>query len=109
MIVGKLELTIKINELPQPKPVENDEQEFKIDYDGRIILIIVKSKIGKKLTDTAGNYSQWIAPMSNDKPQSVYAGQLGHQTEQWFVLEKPNLQVFERKNKAETNSLVSTP
>mgnify|MGYP003623063532 CR=1 FL=1 len=95
MIAGKLEITIKINELPQSNIVENGWQQFEIDCDGRIISITVKPKIYKKLTDAASNYPQWVAAI---------AGKLGQQTDNGFVLEEPNIQVFERKPKAETTS-----
>lgn len=77
MIAGKLE--IKINELPKSNTVDNSWQKFEIDCDGRIISVTVKSKIYKKLTDAASNYLQWIGVMSNDKPRSVYAFNLGQQ------------------------------
>ncbi|MCC5618686.1 fertility inhibition FinO-like protein [Nostoc sp. CHAB 5836] len=95
MIVGKLEVAIKINELPQSNIVENGWQQFEIDCDGRVISITVKPKIWKKLTDAASNYPQWVAAI---------AGKLGQQTEYGFVLEEPNIQVFERKPKAEVVS-----
>ncbi|MHC5777058.1 fertility inhibition FinO-like protein [Nostoc sp.] len=97
MIAGKLEITIKINELPQSNIVENGWQQFELDCDDRIISITVKPKIWKKLTDAASNYPQWVAAI---------AGKLGQQTEHGFVLEEPNIQVFERKPKAETTSAV---
>ncbi len=97
MIAGKLEITIKINELPQSNIVENGWQQFEIDCDGRVISITVKPKIYKKLTDAASNYPQWVAAI---------AGKLGQQTDNGFVLEEPNIQVFERKPKAETTSAV---
>ncbi|WP_373529925.1 hypothetical protein [Nostoc sp.] len=101
MIARKLELTININELPKFITLENRWQQFEIDCDGRIVIVVVKSKIWKKLTQAASNYPQWVGAMSNDKPRSVYAGKLGQQTENGFVLEEPNIQVFERKPKAE--------
>ncbi|WP_373527646.1 hypothetical protein [Nostoc sp.] len=78
MIAGKLE--IKINELPKSNTVDNSWQQFDLDCDGCIIIITVKPKIYKKLTDAASNYLQWVRAMSNDKPRSVYAGKLGQQT-----------------------------
>ncbi|MFN6568188.1 fertility inhibition FinO-like protein [Dendronalium sp. ChiSLP03b] len=95
MIAGKLEVTIKINELPEAKTVENGWQQFEIDCDGRIISVTVKPKIYKKLTDAASYYPQWVAAI---------AGKLGQQTENGFVLSEPNIQVFERKPKAETTA-----
>ncbi|AUB43154.1 hypothetical protein COO91_09325 (plasmid) [Nostoc flagelliforme CCNUN1] len=42
--------------------------------------------------------------MFNDKPRSVYVGKLGQQTDNGFVLEEPNIQVFERKPKPKTTA-----
>ncbi|MBD2564095.1 fertility inhibition FinO-like protein [Nostoc sp. UIC 10607] len=95
MISGKLEVTIKINKLPEAKTAENNWQEFEIDCDERIINITVKPKIWKKLTDGASNYPQWVAAI---------AGKLGQQTENGFMLKEPSIQFFERKPKAETTS-----
>ncbi|MBN3908901.1 MAG: fertility inhibition FinO-like protein [Nostoc sp. NMS1] len=80
MITGKLEITTKINELPQAKILENSWQQFDIDCDGRIISVI-KPKVWKKLTDAASNCPQCIATITL---------QLGQQTDNRFVLDKPN-------------------
>lgn len=104
MIERKLEVTIKINELPQPKTVKKAWQQFDLDYDGRIRTITVKPKIYEKLADATSNYLQSISAMSNDKPPSVYAGKLGQQADNGFVLEEPNIQVFERKPKPEATA-----
>lgn len=93
MIAEKLEVTIKINELLEAKTVENNWQQFDIDCDGRIITVTVKPKIWKKLTDAATNYPQWVAAIT---------GKIGQSTEHGFILGEPNIQVFERKPKAET-------
>ncbi|PHM07794.1 fertility inhibition FinO-like protein [Nostoc sp. 'Peltigera malacea cyanobiont' DB3992] len=90
-------LTAGIAELPQSNVVENGWQQFEIDCDGCVISITVKPKIYKKLTDAASNYPQWVAAI---------AGKLGQQIDNGFVLEQPNIQVFERKPKAETTSAV---
>ncbi|MBD2731604.1 fertility inhibition FinO-like protein [Nostoc sp. FACHB-892] len=97
MIAGKLEITIKINELPQPKIIKNDWQQLDIDCDECIITIALKPKpkVYKKLTNAASNYLQWIAAI---------IGKPGQQTENGFVLEEPSIQVFESKPKAETTS-----
>ncbi|MHC5717666.1 MAG: hypothetical protein ACYTX0_37570 [Nostoc sp.] len=42
--------------------------------------------------------------MSNNKRRSVYAGKLGQQTDNGFMLEEPNIQVFERKPKPEATA-----
>jgi hypothetical protein len=90
MLQGKLELTIKINELPQAKTVENGWQQFHIDCDGRIVTGTVKPKVWKKLTDAQLNYPEWVAAIT---------GKMGEETENGFVLLEPNIQVFEKKPK----------
>lgn len=100
MISGKLEVTIKINELPQAKTVDNNWQQFGLDRDGRIISVTVKPKVCQKLNDAASNYPEWVA---------VIAGKLGQESEHGFgfVLEEPNIQVFECKSKAEATATPS--
>jgi hypothetical protein len=95
MITGKIEITIKINDLPQSNTVENSWQQFEVDCDKHIISVTVKPKIWKKLTDAASNYPQWVAAI---------AAKLGQETEKGFVLEEPNIQVFERKPTAEATA-----
>jgi len=92
MIQGKLEITIKITELPQAQTVENGWQRIELDCDGRIITMVVKPKVFKKLTDAQANYPQWVGAI---------AGKMGEATENGFVLLEPNIQVFEKKPKAE--------
>lgn len=92
MIQGKLEITIKITELPTATAVENGWQHFQIDCDGRIISVTVKPKVWKKLTDAQANFPQWVGAI---------AGSMGEATENGFVLLEPNIQVFEKKPKAD--------
>ncbi|MBW4636447.1 MAG: fertility inhibition FinO-like protein [Iphinoe sp. HA4291-MV1] len=96
MTLGKLEVAIKINELPRAKIVENGWQQFEIDCDGRIITVTIKPKVGKKLTDAQANYPQWVAAI---------AGKMGEAIENGFVLQEPNIQTFEKKPKAEAAQL----
>lgn len=93
MITEKLEITIKISELPQAKTLENSLQQLNVDCGGRIISLTVKPKVWNKLTDGASNYPQWVG---------ASAGKLGQQTEQGFVSKQLSIQVFERKPKVET-------
>jgi hypothetical protein len=90
MITGKLEVTIKISELPEAKTIENGWQQFEVDCDGRIISVTVKPKVWKKLTDAQANYPQWVGAI---------AGKLGEATDNGFVLLEPNIQTFEKKPK----------
>jgi hypothetical protein len=96
-ITGKLELTIKINELPQGKTFQNGWESFELDCDGQIVSVSVKSKVWKKLTDAQANFSMWVAAIG---------GQTGKATADGFVLEQPNIQVFEKKPKVEAASAV---
>jgi hypothetical protein len=96
MTQGKLEIVVKINELPQAKTVENGWQQFEIDCDGRIITVVVKPKMWKKLTDAQSSFAQWVAAIS---------GKMGEATELGFVLLEPNIQTFERKPKPEATAV----
>lgn len=89
-VTGKLEVTIKINEMPAAKTVENNWKSFEVDCDGRIISVTVKPKVWKKLEDAQANFPMWVAAI---------AGKMGQPTEQGFVLAEPNIQVFEKKPK----------
>jgi hypothetical protein len=93
-IQGKLELTIKINELPVDVSVDkNGWKSFDLDCDGQILSVTVKPKVFKKLEDAQANYPQWVAAI---------AGKMGEATETGFVLLEPNIQVFEKKPKEAT-------
>ncbi|KAM3092619.1 fertility inhibition FinO-like protein [Phormidesmis sp. 146-35] len=89
-VTGKLELTIKINELPDAKTVDNGWKSFEVDCDGQIISMTVKPKVWKKLEDAQTNFPMWVAAI---------AGKMGQPTEKGFVLLEPNIQVFEKKPK----------
>ena len=88
---GKLELTIKINEFPADvQTVENGWKQFELDCDGQLVSVKVKPKVFKKLEQAQENYPMWVAAI---------AGKMGSPTENGFVLNEPNIQVFERKPK----------
>ncbi len=90
MISGKLEVTIKINELPTSLSVENGWQMFHVNCDGQVVSVTVKPKIWKKLTDANANFPLWVAAI---------AGKIGIAKADGL---EPNIQVFERKPKAES-------
>src|SRR4028119_312522 len=91
MTTGKLELTIKINELPTNVETNKDNwKTFELDCDGRVVSVTVKPKIWKKLEDAAANYPMWVAAIG---------GKIGESTSNGFVLSDPNIQVFEKKSK----------
>jgi hypothetical protein len=73
---GKLELTIKINEMPADvETVENGWKEFDLDCDGQL------AAIAKRCCE------------------AQIAGKMGEPLHGGFVLDQPNIQVFERKPK----------
>jgi hypothetical protein len=65
----------------------------------------VKPKIWKKLTDAQANFSMWVAAIAPLAPRAI-GGQMGKATADGFVLEQPNIQVFEKKPKVEAASAV---
>jgi hypothetical protein len=88
---GKMELTIKINEMPADvRSVENGWKEFDLDCDGQLVRVKVKPKVFKKLEQAQESYPMWVAAI---------AGKMGEPMDGGFVLDQPNIQVFERKPK----------
>jgi hypothetical protein len=88
---GKMELTIKINEMPADvRTVENGWKEFDLDCDGQLVRVKVKPKVFKKLEDAQANYPMWVAAITGKMGEPMHGG---------FVLDQPNIQVFERKPK----------
>jgi len=76
---GKMELTIKINEMPANfRTVENGWKEFDLDCDGQLVRIKVKPKVFKKLEQAQENYPMWVAAI---------AGKMGEAIEEGFVLD----------------------
>ena len=87
---GKLELTIKINELPESRTVKNSWQQFEVDCDGQVFRVTVKPKVWKKLTAANDNYPMWVAAIN---------GKLGAKTPNGYILESAAIQVYEKKPK----------
>jgi hypothetical protein len=88
---GKLEVTIKINELPTEVTTnKNGWKEFKLDCGGRTVMVSLRPRMWTKLEEAAKSYPLWVAAISGIMGQSVGTG---------FVLQEPALQVFERKAK----------
>ncbi len=67
-------------------------QYFEIDCGGRIISVTVKPKMFKKLTEAQANFPMWVGAIG---------GAMGESTPTGFILENPNIQVFEKKAKEE--------
>ncbi len=89
---GKLEVTIKINQLPTGvTTTPNGWKEFGLDCGGRTVTVALRPKLFSKLEAASTQYPEWVAALT---------GQMGPTTAGGFVLLEPNLQVFERKPKA---------
>ena len=87
---GRLEITIKISELPTPQTVKNGWQQFDINCDGIIFTLTVKPKVWNKLSSAAASYPMWVAAIT---------GKMGAKTGKGFMVESPGIQVFEKKPK----------
>ena len=89
-IPGKLDVTLKINQLPPAKPASSGTMLFAVQADGRAVIVEVKNKLWNTLKNAAEQYPQWVAAIT---------GQMGEAIDGGFRLENPSLQVFEKKAK----------
>lgn len=90
-IPGKLDVTLKINELPTVKPTSAQTVAFAVRADQRTVLVELKNKAWNNLKNTADGYPQWVASIT---------GKIGAEIEGGFRLENPAVQIFEKKAKA---------
>lgn len=90
LIQGKIEVNVKINELPaDSKTVKNGWQEFTIDTNGQLVKITIRPKTWNKLQKAAQDYPFWIASIR---------GKMGQKMKGGFELEQPTIQIFEKKD-----------
>ena len=88
-VPGKLEVMIKINELPADvTTTKNGWKEFKLDCGGRVVSVSLRPRMWLKIEEAAKQYPMWLAAISGGMGQSIGTG---------FVLNEPAVQVFERK------------
>jgi hypothetical protein len=92
-IPGKLDVTLKINQLPQVKSTSAQTVVFAVQANGRTVVVELKNKAWNTLKTAASTYPQWVAAIG---------GKLGEAIEGGFRLDQPTVQVFERKAKPET-------
>ncbi len=90
---GKLEVTIKINQLPsEVTTTKNGWKEFQIDLGTRSAIVAMRPRLWRRIEDSAKTFPHWIA---------VITGQMGEDvSKNCFRLLEPNVQVFEYKPKA---------
>ncbi|MCC6134358.1 MAG: ProQ/FINO family protein [Candidatus Contendobacter sp.] len=99
-IPGKLDVTLKINELPQAKPASAQTMLFAVQADGRTVVVEVKNKMWNNLKAAAENYPQWVAAITGKMGEGVKGG---------FRLENPAVQVFEKKLKLDAAATPAEP
>jgi hypothetical protein len=86
---GKLEVTIKIHEVPTEVTTKtNGWKEFTLDCGGRLVLIAVRPRMWNRFEEAAKAYPLWVASIT---------GTMGATNGKGFVLNEPAVQVFERK------------
>lgn len=89
---AQMDITVKISELPSE--VNTNEQgikEFYVKANEREVFIAINSKQYNKLVTAQQTWPSWIGRI---------AGKLGQATKDGFILDKANVQVFERVIKA---------
>ncbi|WP_172452750.1 ProQ/FINO family protein [Chromatium okenii] len=96
IVSGRLELTVKFNELPQPVVVKAG-MKIGIQTDTALVVTTLKPKAWKKLEKAQADWKQWVASMT---------GKLGTQVNSdggtIVMLEDVAIQVFEKKVKVES-------
>ncbi|MCP5451252.1 MAG: ProQ/FinO family protein [Gammaproteobacteria bacterium] len=91
LVPGRLELTVKFSELPQPLAVQGG-LKIGIQTGEGIVTAILPPKIWRKLEQAAQNHPHWIAALS---------GSLARFADGEISLKHPTVQVFERKVRPE--------
>lgn len=88
---GKLEITIKINALPEATEMATGGKMFTLDCEGQRVTVTVRPKLWTKLEE-ATKWPLWVASIT---------GKMGPRTADGFALLEPAIQAFERKAKPE--------
>ena len=91
LVPGRLELTVKFSELPQPLPVQGG-LKIGIQTGEGIVTAILPPKIWRKLEQAAQDHPHWIAALS---------GSLARFADEEIALQHPSVQVFEKKARPE--------
>ncbi|HRI66274.1 MAG TPA: hypothetical protein PK156_18630 [Polyangium sp.] len=91
-LTGKLEVTIKINQLPDDvTTTKNGWKEFQIELGTRSAIIAMRPRLWTRIEESSRAFPHWIA---------VITGQMGEDVgKNCFRLLEPNVQVFEYKPK----------
>ena len=89
-VPGKLDVTLKINQLPQAKPATAQTVLFAVNAEGQTVMVELKNKMWNNLKTAAETYPQWVAAIT---------GKMGEAVEGGFRLVNPAVQIFEKKPK----------
>jgi hypothetical protein len=89
LVPGRLELTVKFSELPQPVVVQGG-MKIGIQTEGAVVTATIRPKVWRKLEEAAKTYPLWVAALT---------GKLGALRSGMIELSEPKLQVFEKKPK----------
>jgi ProP effector len=91
LIVGQIEVCVKINELPaDSRTLRNGWEEFIINTNGQMVKIAVRPKTWKKLQRALHEFPVWIAHIR---------GKMGTHIKGGFELLTPGVQIFEKHPK----------
>ncbi|MEZ5601479.1 MAG: ProQ/FinO family protein [Candidatus Competibacteraceae bacterium] len=99
LVPGRLELTVKFSELPQPLPVQGG-LKIGIQTGEGIVTAILPPKMWRKLEQAAQDHSHWVAALS---------GSLARFADGEISLKHPTVQVFERKVRPEAPAEAKPP
>ena len=89
-VPGKLDVTLKINQLPQAKPATAQTVVFAVQAEGQTVVVELKNKMWNHLKTAAETYPHWVAAITGPMGEAVAGG---------FRLVNPAVQVFEKKPK----------
>jgi hypothetical protein len=89
-VEGKMEVTLKIEELPIGRPAAHGWTEFSVLADGQEIKMSVRPKVWTKLNQAQADWPSWVATIT---------GRMGPRTAKGFTMLEPAVQTFERKTK----------
>ncbi|WP_353571551.1 hypothetical protein [Candidatus Albibeggiatoa sp. nov. BB20] len=88
---GRMELTIKLNELPNNvQIVKNQWRQFDVQADDQIIRMRIRPKAWNKITQANEQWESWVAAIT---------GKMGNPIKDGFELFQPAVQVYEKKPK----------
>ncbi len=94
LVPGRLELTVKFSEWPQPLPVQGG-LKIGIQTKEGVVTAILPPKIWRKLEQAAQDHPRWVAALS---------GSLARITDGEIVLQHPSVQVFGKPVRPEAES-----